>query len=357
MKRAQHEEFESEEFQPNQVSDEHSKKKTIFFWTLLTVIIFLCVGGNYVYKRYVKARKAADTVYAPNSVKKTRDVEELLKKGKPISILLMGTDTGALGRTFKGRTDTMMVAVLNPQDKTMTLVSLPRDALVAVNGYEQYYPSKLNSAYSYGGSATAVKTVEKYLNVPIDFYATINMGGLEGLINAVGGLDVKPLLSFSYGGYSFTKDKETHMNGKMALQYCRMRDDDPAGDYGRQNRQRQIIMTLAFKGIKVQSLMNDTFLNSLSKQLKTDLSFNDLILLNMKYRVATHHMTSTHLQGTTKKIGDSDFEVVSYDEKQKITNTLRSALDLPKAETGNTLSGITNSSPQYSSSTSYNYGY
>ena len=52
----------------------------------------------------LKCRKAADSVYAPNSVKKQRDVERLLKEGKPISILLMGTDTGALGRSFKGRT-------------------------------------------------------------------------------------------------------------------------------------------------------------------------------------------------------------------------------------------------------------
>src|SRR5699024_11657835 len=66
-----------------------------------------------------------------------------------------------------------------PKDKKMTLVSLPRDTEVAVYGYEDYFPSKINSAYEYGGSATAVKTVQKFLNVPIDFYATINMSGLK----------------------------------------------------------------------------------------------------------------------------------------------------------------------------------
>ena len=350
LHRSQHEEFEN---QPDELEREEmiprprrkSRKKTIFFWILLILVIALGIGGHVLHEHYLNARKAADSVYAPNSVKKQRDVDRLLKEGKPISILLMGTDTGALGRSFKGRTDTMMVCVLNPKDKTMTLVSLPRDALVAINGYEQYYPSKLNSAYAYGGSATAVKTVQKYLNVPIDFYATINMGGLEGLINAVGGVDIKPLLSFSFAGYNFVKGKKTHMDGTEALQYCRMRDQDPLGDYGRQNRQRQVIMALAFKGVQLTSLLNDDFLNSLSKQLRTDLSFNNMVSLNMKYRVATHHMKSTHLQGTTQVIGEADFEVASRKNKQEITDVLRKALDLPHAETGDTLKGTDLESP------------
>ncbi|PEG71721.1 LCP family glycopolymer transferase [Ligilactobacillus aviarius] len=350
LHRSQHEEFEN---QPDELEREEmisrprrkSRKKIIFFWILLILVIVLGIGGHVLHEHYLNARKAADSVYAPNSVKKQRDVDRLLKEGKPISILLMGTDTGALGRSFKGRTDTMMVCVLNPKDKTMTLVSLPRDALVAINGYEQYYPSKLNSAYAYGGSATAVKTVQKYLNVPIDFYATINMGGLEGLINAVGGVDIKPLLSFSFAGYNFVKGKKTHMDGTEALQYCRMRDQDPLGDYGRQNRQRQVIMALAFKGVQLTSLLNDDFLNSLSKQLRTDLSFNNMVSLNMKYRVATHHMKSTHLQGTTQVIGEADFEVASRKNKQEITDVLRKALDLPHAETGDTLKGTDLESP------------
>ena len=165
-----------------------SKRRGCFFWTLLVIVVTLIFGGHYAYKKYISAKKAADSIYNSSNITKARDVNSTLKDGHPISVLLMGTDTGALGRTFKGRTDTMIVAVLNPEKKKMTVVSLPRDAEVAISGHEEYFPSKLNSAYEYGGSATAVKTVQKYLNVPIDFYATINMGGLEKLINAVGGV-------------------------------------------------------------------------------------------------------------------------------------------------------------------------
>ena len=69
----------------------------------------------------------------------------------------METDTGAigLGKDFKGRTDTMMVVVLNPQQKKMTIVSIPRDTLAPIPGYGEYAPAKINAAYFFGGSKIA----------------------------------------------------------------------------------------------------------------------------------------------------------------------------------------------------------
>lgn len=313
-------------------------KRTCFFWGLLFCVCLIGFGIHYGFKRYRAAHKAADSIYNSSNIQKARDVSVTLKKGKPVCLLLMGTDTGALGRTFKGRTDTMIVAVLNPQKKMMTVVSLPRDAEVAVYGHEDYFPSKINSAYEYGGSAAAVKTVQKYLNVPIDFYATINMGGLESLINAVGGVDIEPTLTFSYDGQSFTKGEKTHMNGKRALAYVRMRYDDPLGDYGRQERQRQVLIQLAFKSTKLTSLLSDNFLDTISKQMTTDLTFNELVALGTKYRVATHGMTSDHLQGETKTVAGQSFEIPTTEEKQRITDLLRKALELSPAQTGSTLS-------------------
>ena len=101
----------------------------------------------------------------------------------------------------------------------MTLISLPRDAAVTVSDHEEEGVAKLNSAYTYGGPKAAIKTVQNYLNIPIDYYMLVNMGGLSNMVNAVGGIDIKPLLTFKYY-YNFTKDKLTHMNGDMALQYC-----------------------------------------------------------------------------------------------------------------------------------------
>lgn len=326
--------------------------RIIFFWVLVLGIIGGGVKASQLYQTYQSAKKAATKIYSSANVTKTRKGSSLLRSGKPVSILLMGTDTGALGRSFTGRTDTIMVLVLNPKKKSMTVVSLPRDAESYIYGYPQYSPGKLNSAYAYGGSGTAVKTVEKFLNVPIDYYVTINMGGLKNLINAVGGVTIKPTLTFSYGGYHFTKGKTVKLSGAAALAYCRMRHQDPNGDYGRQTRQRQVLIKLAMNATKLESLMNKKFLNEISKQMSTDLTFNDMLNLAAGYRVATHHMKSTHAQGTTQMIYGADFEVVSQSEKQRVTNLLRKALDLKHATTGSSnYSGSSSTTSSYSTGT------
>ena len=141
-----------------------------------------------------------------------------------------------------------------------------------------------------------------------------------------------------YDGYTFKKGKEVNMDGEKALAYVRMRHEDPRGDYGRQERQRQVLTKLAFKSSGLTSLVNQKFLSTISKQMKTDLTFDDLLTLGTKYRVATHDMDSDFLQGTSEMINGESFEVASTTEKQRITNKLREALGLSKAKTGNTLS-------------------
>lgn len=318
--------------------EQHRRSKGCFFWLLLFVVLILLFGGHFILQKYRTVHSTINSINRPTGVQKARQTNKVLHHGRPISILLMGTDTGALGRTYKGRTDTLVLAVLNPQTSSMTLVSLPRDAEVAVSGHEEDYPSKLNAAYAYDGSASAVQTVQKYLNVPIDYYATINMGGLENLINVVGGVDVEPTLTFSYGGYSFTKGQKVHMEGKRALAYVRMRYDDPQGDYGRQQRQRQVLMAVAAKAASVKSLLNAKFLKTISNQVTTDLSFNDMLVVAARYRKATHHMNSTHLQGQSQMINGQSFEVPDGNEKQRVTDLLRKSLDLSPAQTGSTLS-------------------
>lgn len=319
----------------NQVAKPRKHK----YFTALIFVIVVLLGTFFLYLGHIyrDAQKMTTKIYSSSNITKARDTQSLLKAGKPISILLMGTDTGAVGRNFKGRTDTMIVLTLNPQKNKMTIVSLPRDALVAVTGYKKYYPSKLNSAYDYGGSGTTIKTVQNYLNIPIDFYATINMGGLENMVNAVGGITVKPLLTFSYGGHSFVKNKTTKMNGSTALAYVRMRHSDPLGDYGRQQRQRQVLTKVAQNGTKLKSLMTERFFKEIKKQLKTDITFNDMLLLALKYRGTTRNITSDHLQGEADLISGISFESVPATEKQRITNLIRSSLNLESATTGNTL--------------------
>jgi len=303
---------------------------------LIIILIIALIGGGAAYgmHKYQGIKDSVDQTYKASGVKKLRNVNQVLKDKEPVSILLMGTDTGALGRTFAGRTDSMMVVTINPTTNKTTITSLARDTAVNIPGYEDYGISKINAAYAYGKSKTAITTVQSMLNIPIDFYAIINMGGMEKIIDEVGGVDLTPTLTFSYGGYSFKKGVQTHMNGKKALAYSRMRDDDPLGDYGRQTRQRKVIMALLNKSNSITSLLNQSFISSLAKQTQTDLTFNDLTALATNYRKATSSIKTTHLQGTSATINGQSMEVASKTELQRVTNYIRNALSLAHKSTG-----------------------
>lgn len=265
-------------------------------------------------------------MYSTSGANTKRNAQKVLAQKKPVSILLMGTDTGEEGRTYKGRTDTLMIMTLNPKTKTTTIVSLPRDMKVNLPGYPQYSPSKINAAYTYGGVKETINTVQKEFNVPIDFYLLVNMSGLEKAINKVGGVDVVSPLTFSYDGYSFQKGKKYHLNGKQALAFSRMRHEDPQGDYGRQQRQRLIIAALLRKSVSYKTVLNRSFLNSLSDSSQTDLSMNDMLKLARSYSGARDHIVQDHAEGDNDNEGGVSFQNVDHDEIQRISNLLQKSL-------------------------------
>lgn len=294
-------------------------------------VIFLLIMGSgllWGYGAYKKAKSTFQGTYDSTNLKKSRNVSAVIKKGKPINILLLGTDTGALGRHDTGRTDTMILATLNAQKKTVYLTSIARDTRVTVPGDSMPY-EKVNAAYTIGGAGTAVETVQDMLNVPIDFYAIINMGGLKTMVDSVGGVEVKPPLTFSYGSVSVTKGKKVTLGGKKALDYARMRDDDPKGDYGRQQRQKQVIQALVMKDMNIASVTRyKEILDSLKGNFKSDLSFDDMLAIRAKYGDATHHIKSNTLQGNDAMIDGIAYQVVSSDELLKTTNKIREALNI-----------------------------
>ncbi|GMA70119.1 LytR family transcriptional regulator [Leuconostoc litchii] len=344
---------------------------------LILIGLLVIVTGTFAWLAINNTKSAIDKTYKSSGVTKSRNVSTIVKSGKPLSILLFGTDTGELGRTYKGRTDSMMLLQVNPKSKKTTMISIPRDAMVSIPGYESTFPQKINAAYAYGSTATAIKTVESYLNVPIDFYALVNMSGLEKMVTQVGGISVKSPLDFTYSqetahdygdnlyrfhkgstGYEHSDDNGVTwsatkhiMTGDAALAFSRMRYDDPEGDYGRQKRQRLVLEALIKKSANVSSLLNTKFMNTMSSNVQTDLSFGDLTTIASKYTSAAKNIITEHIQGVSTSYPDSDgnnvsYEVVTQKEKQRVTNLARKALGLKHATTGSAYGGDIPSSLQ-----------
>ena len=304
--------------------EKQGSKKIVALIIGLLVILLALIGWGY----YENINNNFNQNYDNSG--NTALADKKLKVGKPISILLMGTDTGALGRNYTGRTDSMIVATINPNSKQTTFTSIPRDTKVKIDGDMKPY-QKINAAYEIGGSEQAKNTVSELLNIPIDYYATVNMHGIKQMVDAVGGVDITPKMTFDYEGISVKKGKTQHMDGFTALQYSRMRYQDPLGDYGRQIRQRQVLEAILLKAAKISSVSHyQSILMSLHGNLRTDLSFNDMILLGSKYREALHNFRETALQGQSATVDGLSYQVISDNELLKNTNEIRSSLDLPE---------------------------
>lgn len=312
----------------------HHKRHTVRNVVLVIIGVLVIAGGAFAAVAWKNISSMTSGMYQSSGATKQRNAAAVLSGKKPVSILLLGTDTGDLGRDYKGRTDTMIIMTINPKTKKTTMTSIPRDMYVNLPDYPKYSPAKINAAYAFGGVKESINVVQKEFNVPIDYYVLVNMGGLKKAINQVGGVDVTSPLTFTYNGSSFTAGKSEHMNGQTALNFSRMRYDDPKGDYGRQERQRLVITALLRKSISYKTVLNKSFLDSISNESKTDMTFSQMTKLALSYRNAAKTVKSDNVQGTGKMISGQSFQMVSTSERQAASNNIRDNLGLKRVNLG-----------------------
>lgn len=297
--------------------------KKVLFWIFGIAVTLIVIGGGVA--AFALHNTTSKIHSMDSSLSKASDTKT--SAGKPVSYLLLGTDTGALGRDYKGRTDTMMVMVVNPISKTTTMISIERDTKIQIDGVD----AKLNAAYAYGNAEAAVNAVDKLLNIKLDGYLLVNMNGLKQLVNAVGGVDVKSPLTFDYEGYSFTEGQTYHMDGTQALQFSRMRYNDPQGDYGRQIRQQLVIESVINK-VKddPSSVLSNDFLNAVSDNIRSNIPLTSLRNLATKYRDSAQTIERDQIKGTGEMDNGVSYQIISDAEFQRVHNEIENALNNSK---------------------------
>ncbi|COR09577.1 LytR family regulatory protein [Streptococcus pneumoniae] len=229
----------------------------------------------------------------------------------------------------QGRSDSLMLFTLNPTTKSMKIVSIPRDSYTEIVG--KGTKDKINHAYAFGGIDMAVKTVENFLNVPVDHYIEVNMDGFKDIVDAVGGVDVNNDLDFTYEGIHFEKGN-IHLDGRKALHYSRMRKLDPRGDFGRQMRQRQVIQGVIKQGATVSSLASyGDVLKAIEKNVKTSLTQDQMFDIQKNYKDCMQNSEEIQIPGDGHKAADGIWYYYVPDAaKQDLTNKLRAHLELTK---------------------------
>ncbi|MGI6549675.1 MAG: LCP family protein [Syntrophomonadales bacterium] len=210
-----------------------------------------------------------------------KEVPEIAK-GEPVNILFLGIDARP-GET-NARSDTMMLACINPELQKVAVVSIPRDSRVDVPGALD----KINNANAVGGPKAACKAVEKLLGTKVDYYVLTNFNGFAKMIDILGGvtIDVEKRMYKPSEDINL-KPGEQHLNGRNALAYVRFRDD-ALGDIGRTERQQKFLKAFAEEMLKTKTIFK---LPSLIPELKENVETNmgtkamlDLAKLALKFK-------------------------------------------------------------------------
>lgn len=300
------------------------KKRTWLKVVGIIVLLFILAGGAFAYSVWNSLTKTVDTMHTPidrTTDKRTKDLA--LSDQEPFSMLMLGVDERD---GDKGRSDTMIVLTVNPQKKSVKMLSIPRDTRTEIVGHGTQ--DKINHAFAFGGAKMSMDTVENFLDIPIDYYMKINMEGFKDIVDAVGGVTVQNDLDFTSDGIHFAKGTHT-LNGKEALAYSRMRHDDPSGDFGRQSRQRAIIEAVIKEGASLSSLTKyDEVFAALGNNIQTNLTFDDMMDIQKNYRDASKSITQSSINGNGTKIDGIYYYIVSEEEKEKVQSELKEQLSI-----------------------------
>ena len=210
--------------------------------------------------------------------------------GQPFTVLLLGSDNDAKFSGNQVLTQSMILTRIDPATKHVVMLSIPRDTYVPLSTGGR---DKIDKAYLYGGANAAVTTVEKAFHVHIDHYAWIGLLGLINLIDKLGGVDVvatNPVLDDFYpadvsGNNPYAYERVAvlpgpqHMNGMLALQYVRSRHGDLRSDFGRSQRQQQVLLAIRTKA-KLLGLSDlPDVANAMAADFSTDMSIPQVAAL------------------------------------------------------------------------------
>ncbi|WP_440894731.1 LCP family glycopolymer transferase [Amphibacillus sp. Q70] len=307
----------------SQTRQRKNRKKKRNWWILtpliIVLVLILTVGLYAAYIFFGVKNNVDGNMYEAVASIDLNTTQKKLKERENLNILLLGIDSESAD---SGRSDALMVMTLKPEEDSMQLISIPRDTRATIAGRGTV--EKINHAYAHGGSDMSIQTVEDFLGIDIDYFVRINMDGLAELVNELGTITVNNELDFEQGGYHFPVGA-VQLDGDMALSYVRMRKQDPAGDFGRTERQRKVIEGIINEGATVANATRIVELTDiLGQNMGTNMEFNDMLTLLQHYRHTRRAFESYQMQGTGTTIDGVYYYLVDDEEIDNVRNMIES---------------------------------
>lgn len=297
-----------------------SKKKKAIMIVLISILVIL-LGSGTAFGLYIMHLNDSLT-------KGDKSDDELMKINEALAsyntslddvfyMMLMGSDTRDKSVEGYGRSDSNIVARVDPKEHKVTLLSIPRDTKIDIPGYGT---QKFNAAYAFNGPAGAIEAAEDLLDIEITHYAEVSFNDLANLVDAVGGVTVENESKIDNkkcdwdGNHYVIEEGTQHLSGGAALTFARNRDY-PDGDFTRQKHQRMVIEAIAQEVLNAPLTSIPGIIEAAVNCVVTDLDVMDIIGLAQNFANADElTMYSCMLPSYTKTIKGISF-VINDEEK------------------------------------------
>lgn len=266
-------------------------------WGIIVAVLLVVGTSAYLFRKPLavmafdlflsgKVEQTLEKSYSPiegEEAKPVRQEEEKKQKLEPFAALLLGVDQRD---KEAARSDTMIYAVVRPEDAKVLLVSIPRDTYTEIVGRDR--EDKINHAYAFGGEKMAKETVEHFLGASVDYYAAINFDGVKEIVDALGGIELpitKDIVNKQADHEKFTiKANKPIYDGQEALNFVRYRED---GGYNRNMRHQVFLHAMVDRMLKLDQVTKiPELISMMGANFKTDLPPTQIIELSKKVLLA-----------------------------------------------------------------------
>ncbi len=273
-------------------NNKKKKKKSLFFKisiTIVSIIALLIVIGIGIFFSIFNKMDNVDLNKGNLGVTPKEELEVYDNYKKIKNIALFGIDSA----DGVGRSDSMMIATVDPIHDKLKITSLMRDSYVNIEGHGY---DKLNHAYAFGGPELSIKTINQTFGLNVEEFVTVDFASLPKIIDILGGLELNITseeleyinsyiddINIQDSTYSphITYAGPQVVDGVQALAYSRIRYTS-GGDYERTRRHRTVLEGLFNKALSLSPTQYPTIINQILPYVQTNLGTTDIISLASK---------------------------------------------------------------------------
>lgn len=302
-----------------------SRAKKVVIGVLIALVLVMAAAAVAL-GLYVSSVNKAMSFEEQEQLDRLQDALAAQEEDEPFYMLLLGSD--AREGDTASRSDVIILTRVDAATGTVTMVSVPRDTMVELEGHGR---QKINAAYAFDGAAGAVKAVSDFAGVPISHYAEIHFDELESLVDQLGGVWVDVPVTNDQTGSSNTgitlNAGEQLLNGEQALAFARERYGYLRGDFQRADNQRILAEAIMKQVLELPALELPSTIQSLAQCVSTDLSVSDIVQLAMKFQQSGLTVHSGMAPSSTATIDGVSYVITDYAAWAQMMELVDAGLD------------------------------